>query len=731
MLLGNILYYFSLNSFLYNKDCTEIGLVAGNIHGLVSSIVGESLIPDYFTCLLLFIGLSMLLYNLTLEKSTLSIKDKIKFFLSNWKTILLIITGLFFLRIILASFGILLINTDSFILFSVSVFARIVLFQSILAVTFCIYFKKINYNLFALNIFTVLFIGCIVYTYVFILFPIINPIINLWYNKLYARSEDIYMNISNNLKICIGNYAKRFSLFINEFNLGLESIVNLYEYTSSVIIRFMKNTLLPKPVYCSSSGAWDKLMRNLDEPIDPSPHNSEKTSRYDFRNRAKSSSNNNLVGGGEGSSSSTHSHITRPFLNPGSKRTIDSIVINHDQEEGCPEEYDSISEGDSISSETPEDRKKRLRRETNKRYRDKNPGKSYFKKKGKIPYIPPTNEELIQKNINRNRRSIETYNNDGQDYINSLLERGWSKEDAERDSNISLTAAEQQKANNWYDDPNSAIYIGSLNEYAKFMRELDDYPDPLLSNSVEEQQKANHRYDDPNSPIDMGITRSLTVFSSKMTRSDIANIYLKIQFAFYNKIRSLMDSGDTSEMALTKASSSWKKGESNSFYVRNTQTGSVRYYNNLEAAHSKGLRSYHVIHSIVEDEYVIGTWKATKLNPYLYKDHWDIKMRDLPTNLSLLGDDLNSTIESNFVKYFENPKLIDNVIEYHYNSNEIIQYNSRNIREATLVSISDNLGNQIHINAVIANRFLGYKNPTVYLNAKQGKSLRGFKLEII
>jgi len=68
MVVGIIIYYFSLNSLFYNNNCTEIGLVVGNIDGVVCSIVGESLVPDYFTCVLLFMGLLMLLYNLTLDK---------------------------------------------------------------------------------------------------------------------------------------------------------------------------------------------------------------------------------------------------------------------------------------------------------------------------------------------------------------------------------------------------------------------------------------------------------------------------------------------------------------------------------------------------------------------------------------------------------------------------------------------------------------------------------------
>ena len=404
ILVGIIFYYFSLNSFLYNNDCTEIGLVAGNIDRVVNCIVAESLINDYFTCILLFIGLFMLMHNLTLKKSTVSIKDRIMIFIKNWKTTLVIVIGLLLLRIILGCFGIFLINTESFILFSVSVFVRIVFFQLLVAVTFSIYFKKIYYNLFSLNIFTVLFIGCIVYTYVFILFPIFSPTINLWYDNLYARSEDIYMNISNNLKISIKNYEKIFSLFIYEFNLGLESIVNLYEYISSIITDIIKNTVLPEPIYCSSPGAWDKLINTMDMPIGGSLVNSEQ-----------------MGSPGEGSSLVNNYNRIRAFYPRHSKKNINYTLSDDDDRlKGRPKRACTI--------------KGNIDDNLNKK--DKQPQKDMSKEVSKVKGKKAwriKNPDYI------NIRSVEAKKIYTKEYLESLEKRGIDRESALAISKIEIT----------------------------------------------------------------------------------------------------------------------------------------------------------------------------------------------------------------------------------------------------------------------------------------------------
>ena len=154
--------------------------------------------------------------------------------------------GFILLSIILSYFGILIINKSSLILFILTIFSRIVFFALTVAILCSIVTKKINSNLFSLNIITVLFIVSITYCNVFIFFPIVSSTICLGYNNfyttvdntynnLYTSVNNIYTNIENNtinkrnhLNICIESCEIFFSPFYDFFKAGPKFAVETF-----------------------------------------------------------------------------------------------------------------------------------------------------------------------------------------------------------------------------------------------------------------------------------------------------------------------------------------------------------------------------------------------------------------------------------------------------------------------------------------------------------------------
>ena len=289
ILLGIIMHYIYPSYPFLRNELPGIEIVPGYIDRVISAIVNESIIPDYFTCILVFTGLSMLVYHLTLDnKSGLSFWNRINYFWNNKKMLLLIILVIWIFSVTLSYLGIVVINKDSVILFIITVFSRIVFFKLTYAVIFnltvflrkvfykltypgihIIYTKNINSNLFSLNILTVLFIFAITYLNVFIIIPIISLTCYLFFNDLYTSMENLCTSIkndctnySNNLYIWIKYCEEFLSYFVNfcikELDKWIVPMLD-YKYIFNFIIDYIHNYSFFETVHCSSP----KLNKNV------------------------------------------------------------------------------------------------------------------------------------------------------------------------------------------------------------------------------------------------------------------------------------------------------------------------------------------------------------------------------------------------------------------------------------------------------------------------------------
>ncbi len=464
--VGIIIYdlsrdYLSRDYLLYNHVFSWIFIIASHIDGLIISIVEESLIPDKFTCILVFIGLFMLTYNLTLENPHISLQDRIIYIRKNWKYILLIIIGFLILRIILAFFGILLLDKNNFILFIITAFARLVFFNLIFAVGYSIHNKRLCYNMFSLNVYMTLIVISVLYTYVFCIFPLIilgfSEIISkgyLNYSNIYNYSKNIVMGLDNDLYVTVESYKQNFTHITKQLDTMMYNRLPFFQYLFACVNYSIQKLFFSKSIECAGPGSWDKLMQRTNSPLES---DSDETSEF-IKDRAHSISprpgkkSANYIDirddSAEGNKSANRKRKLSYIENVDNPKKKPRLQVNpvlqdpldKNSKNNTLEDRESTSpEVESNLLESKEERRLRLSRETHRRFRINHPhyhNNIYHAKKHYMVHKPEDPNITINKKILRMGRIAATSMKNDTNYVNSLLEGNWTEEDAKHELSI-------------------------------------------------------------------------------------------------------------------------------------------------------------------------------------------------------------------------------------------------------------------------------------------------------
>jgi hypothetical protein len=281
------LLVFSYNNLEIHHYGSDFGLYLGYCISRLEGGIANSICNDLYLATLFIIGISMIILSLIGSNNNMSIKDKLTYFIENFKLILPFMVSMFIFIFILNIFLILCgldvsISTLNLTSFFYTLFCKVVLIRIVVTLVISAYTKEFKLNSFSLSVSSVIFIfilGGINFYYVI---PLVKFILALGltnatniFNKTAIFIENTGSKKSTSEGLAEGIYkiftrlpllgrylessVKGLNVHTMPFKSIVEDIKTMLEYNKSIL----EDILLIKVIHCAGPDGFKKAFEEL------------------------------------------------------------------------------------------------------------------------------------------------------------------------------------------------------------------------------------------------------------------------------------------------------------------------------------------------------------------------------------------------------------------------------------------------------------------------------------